>query len=54
MGTVKVGQLIRPNALWPVAAGISVVVTATIVTASVAGLRIAGSFRAMIRGNSVK
>ena len=43
-------QLIRPNALWPVAAGISVVVTATIVTAAIAGLRIAGSFRAMIRG----
>ena len=41
-------QLIRPNALWPVAAGISVVVTATIVTEAVAGLRIAGSFRAMI------
>ena len=43
-------QLIHPNALWPVAAGISVVVTATIVTATVAGRRIAGSFRAMIRG----
>jgi MFS family permease len=43
-------QLIHPNALWPVAAGISVVVTATIVTATVSGLRIAGSFRAMIGG----
>ena len=43
-------QLIYPNALWPVAAGISAVVTATIVTATVTGLRIAGSFRAMIGG----
>ena len=43
-------QLIHPNALWPVAAGISFVVTATIVTATVAGLRIAGSLRAMIDG----
>ena len=42
-------QLIHPNALWPVAAGISVVVTATIVTATIAGMRIAGSFRALIR-----
>jgi len=41
-------QLIHPNALWPVAMGISAVVTATIVTAAVAGRRIAGSFRAMI------
>ena len=44
-------QLIRPNALWPVAVGISVIVTATIVTATVAGLRIAGGFRAMIGGD---
>ena len=44
-------QLIHPNALWPVAAGISVVVTATVSTATVAGVRIAGSFRAMI-GNA--
>ncbi|MDR0311883.1 MAG: MFS transporter [Acidobacteriota bacterium] len=43
-------QLIHPNALWPVAAGISVVVTATIVTGTVAGLRISGSFRNMIGG----
>ena len=43
-------QLIRPDALWPVAAGISFIVTATIATATVAGLRIAGSFRAIIYG----
>ena len=42
-------QLLYPNALWPVAAGISVVVTATIVTATVAGMRIAGSMRALIQ-----
>jgi MFS family permease len=43
-------QLIHPNALWPVAAGISVLVAASIMTAAAAGLRIAGSFRAMIGG----
>ena len=43
-------QLIHPNALWPVAAGISVIVTATIAAATGVGLRIAGSFRAMISG----
>ena len=47
-------QLIHPNALWPVAAGISFVVTATITTATVAGLRISGSFRSMIAGTSIK
>ena len=44
-------QLIHPNALWPVAAGISVVVAATIATETIAGLRIAGSFRALIGKN---
>ena len=46
-----IAQFIRPNALWPVAAGISVVVTATIVTGTVVGRRIAGSFRTMINGS---
>ena len=41
-------KLINPNALLPVAAGISVVVVATLVTATTVGIRIAGSFRAMI------
>ena len=44
-------QLVRPNALWPVAVGISLIVTATIVTGTVAGIRIAGGFRAMISGD---
>ena len=40
-------QLIHPHSLWPVAAGISVVVTATIAAETVVGARIAGGFRAL-------
>ena len=45
-----IAQWLHPGALWPVAAGISVVITATIVTETVAGSRIAGGFTAMTKG----
>ena len=44
-------QLIRPNSLWPVAAGISAIVTATIIMEAIMGMRIAGNFRAMFDGD---
>jgi len=46
-----VTQWIRPGELCPVAAGISLVVTATIITETIVGIRIAGSVKAMIRRN---
>lgn len=43
-------QWIHPGALWPVVLGISIVVAATIVVETVAGVRIAGGIGAMTRG----
>lgn len=49
-----VTQWLHPGTLWPVAVGISVVVTATIVTETVVGSHIAGGFTAMAKGAAGK
>jgi MFS family permease len=45
-----IAQWAHPGALWPVAAGISAVVVATIAVEAVAGARIAGGVAAMVGG----